>query len=73
MKTMKKTVVTLIISHEKELPDLPQLCAGRAWTLDGVRFVEVTAAKPIPIEAEPKLNLLGWGSASPIPDWMIKQ
>lgn len=33
-----KTIVIVEITHDKEIPGLADKIAGRAWTLDGVRF-----------------------------------
>lgn len=33
-----KTIVIVEITHDKEIPGLADKIAGRAWTLDGVRY-----------------------------------
>ena len=42
-----KTIIVLAITHTKEIPDLLDKVAGRAYTIDGVEDVE---AKPRLIE-----------------------
>lgn len=36
-----KTIVTLEITHDKPLPEIAQMLAGRAWTIAGVKHAEV--------------------------------
>ena len=57
-----KTVITLVIDHEKPIVALPDLVAGRAWTIDGVKSAEIQTpvrvrtadkAPPDPIAIQP--------------------
>lgn len=50
-----KTFIVLSVTHDKPLPDLPELVAGRAWTIDGVTDAKVMPTRwhdPLPLESE---------------------
>jgi hypothetical protein len=48
-----KTVITLVIDHERPIAALPELVAGRAWTIDGVKSADVINIKQAPSPREP--------------------
>lgn len=57
-----KTTVVLEITHSKEIPDLAELAAQRAYTLGGGAVTDVQLGGWRPIETAPKDRgcLLGW-------------
>lgn len=65
MKQPHRYVVTLIIDTDKHLPDLGEMIANRAWTIDGVNNVGYihTAVLAVPsdstslVEAESSIVL----------------
>jgi hypothetical protein len=47
-----KTVVCIEIEHDRPIPALANLVAGRAWTINGVTGAEVMEAqKPFAVQA----------------------
>lgn len=36
-----ETIIALVVTHDKPIEGLHQLIANRAWTIDGVKLVEV--------------------------------
>lgn len=42
---MQTIHVHLVITTDKDVKDLPELIAGRAWTIDGVSNVEIDETK----------------------------
>jgi hypothetical protein len=47
-----KTVIVLVIDHPKPIPNLAQLVAARAWTIDGVEFVSEPIAATTPTDPQ---------------------
>lgn len=41
-----QTKIMLTVEHDKPLPDLVDLVAGRVWTIDGVRSAEASQMAP---------------------------
>jgi hypothetical protein len=75
MKTLKTTVVILAIKHEKDLPDLAQWVAARAWSIDGVRSVEEQGLTPIVPKYQAPAKAAGGGKPAAelelmIPRWL---
>lgn len=64
MKSLYRTVIQVEVTHEKPIPDLVDLVAGRAYTLDGACNATATlisnaeVIKPTPeVHSDPKLEL----------------
>ena len=46
-----KTTITLVVDHDKPIAALPELVAGRAWTIDGVKTADVIIIEQAPERA----------------------
>lgn len=68
MKQTQTTEIRLTVIHEGNCPDLAQMVAGRAWTIDGVRSVEVAASVPINVDT---YKIKPTIAESDLPRWLV--
>lgn len=58
-----QTKIMVTVDHDKPLPDLVDLVAGRAWTIDGVRCAEAKQVAPLHV-VQPLIAKLNGSSAA---------
>lgn len=44
-----KTIVTIEVEHDRPIPEIANMVAGRAWSINGVRRAEVVPAEIVEV------------------------
>ena len=48
-----KSIVVLEVEHDRPIPNLEALIAGRAWSIDGVKAAEIVSSGLTPAKPQP--------------------